>query len=250
MILYPNAKINLGLNILSKRDDGFHNLISVFYPLHNYFDILEIVPATKFLFTTSGLNIPGKSNLCEKAYALMNSKYDINPIHIHLHKNIPIGSGLGGGSSDASFVLKGINQLFNLNIDNHTLQNISLELGADCPFFIQNKVKLVSGIGDVMNDIDLDISDYEIRVINTGIHISTKEAFSNIVCDNTNNSLQNLVFLPIEKWKYSITNDFEKNIFNKYPKIKESKQKLYDSGAIYSSMTGTGSAVYGLFKKS
>jgi 4-diphosphocytidyl-2-C-methyl-D-erythritol kinase len=250
MILYPNAKINLGLNILSKRDDGFHNLISVFYPLHNYFDILEIVPATKFLFTTSGLNIPGKTNLCEKAYALMNSKYNINPIHIHLHKNIPIGSGLGGGSSDASFVLKGINQLFNLNIDNHTLQNISLEIGADCPFFIQNKVKLVSGIGDVMNDIDLDISDYEIKVINSGIHISTKEAFSEIVCDNTNNSLQNLVFLPIEQWKYSITNDFEKNIFNKYPKIKESKQKLYDSGAIYSSMTGTGSAVYGLFKKS
>jgi 4-diphosphocytidyl-2-C-methyl-D-erythritol kinase len=250
MILYPNAKINLGLNILSKRDDGFHNIISVFYPLHNYFDILEIVPATKFLFTTSGLNIPGKTNLCEKAYALMNSKYNINPIHIHLHKNIPIGSGLGGGSSDASFVLKGINQLFNLNIDNHTLQNISLEIGADCPFFIQNKVKLVSGIGDVMNDIDLDISDYEIKVINSGIHISTKEAFSEIVCDNTNNSLQNLVFLPIEQWKYSITNDFEKNIFNKYPKIKESKQKLYDSGAIYSSMTGTGSAVYGLFKKS
>jgi 4-diphosphocytidyl-2-C-methyl-D-erythritol kinase len=250
MILYPNAKINLGLNILSKRDDGFHNLISVFYPLHNYFDILEIVPATKFLFTTSGLNIPGKTNLCEKAYALMNSKYNINPIHIHLHKNIPIGSGLGGGSSDASYVLKGINQLFNLNIDNCTLQKISLEIGADCPFFIQNKVKLVSGIGDVMNDIDLDISEYEIRVINTGIHISTKEAFSEIVCDNTNNSLQNLAFLPIEKWKYSITNDFEKNIFNKYPKIKESKQKLYDSGAIYSSMTGTGSAVYGLFKKS
>ena len=250
MILYPNAKINLGLNILSKRDDGFHNLISVFYPLHNYFDILEIVPATKFLFTTSGLNIPGKTNLCEKAYSLMNSKYNINPIHIHLHKNIPIGSGLGGGSSDASYVLKGINQLFNLNIDNCTLQKISLEIGADCPFFIQNKVKLVSGIGDVMNDIDLDISEYEIRVINTGIHISTKEAFSEIVCDNTNNSLQNLAFLPIEKWKYSITNDFEKNIFNKYPKIKESKQKLYDSGAIYSSMTGTGSAVYGVFKKS
>jgi 4-diphosphocytidyl-2-C-methyl-D-erythritol kinase len=250
MILYPNAKINLGLNIISKRDDGFHNLISVFYPLHNYFDILEIVPATKFLFTTSGLNIPGKTNLCEKAYALMNSKYNINPIHIHLHKNIPIGSGLGGGSSDASFVLKGINQLFNLNIDNCTLQKISLEIGADCPFFIQNKVKLVSGIGDVMNDIDIDISEYEIRVINTGIHISTKEAFSEIVCNNTNNSLQNLAFLPIEKWKYSITNDFEKNIFNKYPKIKESKQKLYDSGAIYSSMTGTGSAVYGVFKKS
>ena len=250
MILYPNAKINLGLNILSKRDDGFHNLISVFYPLHNYFDILEIIPSTKFIFTTSGLNIPGKYNLCEKAYALMNSKYDINPIHIHLHKNIPIGSGLGGGSSDASFVLKGINQLFNLNIDNFTLQKISLEIGADCPFFIQNKVKLVSGIGDVMNDIDIDISEYEIRVINTGIHISTKEAFSEIVCNNTNNSLQNLAFLPIEKWKYSITNDFEKNIFNKYPKIKESKQKLYDSGAIYSSMTGTGSAVYGVFKKS
>ena len=250
MILYPNAKINLGLNILSKRDDGFHNLISVFYPLYNYFDILEIIPAKKFRFTTSGLNIPGKTNLCEKAYALMSSKYNVDPVHIHLHKNIPIGSGLGGGSSDASFVLKGINQLFNLNIDNNTLQNISLQIGADCPFFIQNKVKLVSGIGDVMKEIDLDLSEYEIRIINTGIHISTKDAFSEIVCDDANNSLQNLAFLPIEKWKESITNDFEKSLFNKYPKIKESKQKLYDSGAIYSSMTGTGSAVYGVFKKS
>ena len=240
MILYPNAKINLGLNILSKRDDGFHNLISVFYPVYNYFDILEIIPAKKFLFTSSGLNIP----------ALMSSKYNVDPVHIHLHKNIPVGSGLGGGSSDASFVLKGINQLFNLNIDNNTLQNISLQIGADCPFFIQNKVKLVSGIGDVMKEIDLDLSEYEIRIINTGIHISTKDAFSEIVCDDANNSLQNLAFLPIEKWKESITNDFEKSLFNKYPKIKESKQKLYDSGAIYSSMTGTGSAVYGVFKKS
>ena len=180
----------------------------------------------------------------------MSSKYNVDPVHIHLHKNIPIGSGLGGGSSDASFVLKGINQLFNLNIDNNTLQNISLQIGADCPFFIQNKVKLVSGIGDVMNEIDLDLSEYEIRIINTGIHISTKDAFSEIVCDDANNSLQNLAFLPIEKWKESITNDFEKSLFNKYPKIKESKQKLYDSGAIYSSMTGTGSAVYGVFKKS
>ena len=250
MILYPNAKINLGLNILSKRDDGFHNLISVFYPVYNYFDILEIIPAKKFLFTSSGLNIPGKTNLCEKAYALMSSKYNVDPIHVHLHKNIPIGSGLGGGSSDASFLLKGINQLFNLNIDNNILQNISLEIGADCPFFIQNKVKLVSGIGDVMNDIDLDLSEYEIRIINTGIHISTKDAFSEIFCDETNNSLHNLASLPIEKWKDSITNDFEKNIFKLYPKIKESKKKLYDSGAIYSSMTGTGSAVYGVFKKS
>ena len=250
MILYPNAKINLGLNILSKRDDGFHNLISVFYPVYNYFDVLEIIPAKKFHFTTSGLNIPGKTNLCEKAYVLMSSKYNVDPVHIHLHKNIPIGSGLGGGSSDASFVLKGINQLFNLNIDNNTLQNISLQIGADCPFFIQNKVKLVRGIGDVMNEIDLDLSEYEIRIINTGIHISTKDAFSEIVCNDANNSLQNLAFLPIEKWKESITNDFEKSLFNKYPKIKESKQKLYDSGAIYSSMTGTGSAVYGVFKKS
>ena len=167
-----------------------------------------------------------------------------------MHKNIPIGSGLGGGSSDASFVLKGINQLFNLNIDNNNLQNISLQIGADCPFFIQNKVKLVSGIGDVMKEIDLDLSEYEIRIINTGIHINTKDAFSEIICDDTNNSLQNLSFLPIEKWKDSITNDFEKNLFRKYPKIKECKQRLYESGAIYSSMTGTGSAVYAVFKRS
>jgi 4-diphosphocytidyl-2-C-methyl-D-erythritol kinase len=250
MILYPNAKINLGLNILSKRKDGFHNLISVFYPVYNYFDVLEIIPAKKFLFTSSGINIPGKINLCEKAYDLMSSRYNIDPIHIHLHKKIPIGSGLGGGSSDASFVLKGINQLFNLNIDTKILENNSLEIGADCPFFIQNKVKLVSGVGDILNDIAIDLSEYEIRIINTGIHISTKDAFSEIICDDTNNSIQNLAILPIEKWKDIITNDFEKNLFKKYPKIKESKQKLYESGAVYSSMTGTGSAVYGVFKKS
>jgi 4-diphosphocytidyl-2-C-methyl-D-erythritol kinase len=249
MILYPNAKINLGLNIESKRSDGYHNISSVFYPIYDCFDILEIVSSNSFLFTSSGISIPGSNNLCTKAYDLLKLKFNIPAVHIHLHKKIPIGAGLGGGSSDGAFVLKGLNDLFKLNISNKTLKDLALELGADCPFFIENEPKYITGIGDLMENIKLDLSMYEIRLVDSKIHINTKNAYSNIVPKSQKLKLSELIKKPIRLWKDLITNDFEQTVFKNYPKLSKVKENLYEKGAIFSSMTGTGSTIYGLFKK-
>ncbi|MDG2138592.1 MAG: 4-(cytidine 5'-diphospho)-2-C-methyl-D-erythritol kinase [Flavobacteriales bacterium] len=249
MILYPNAKINLGLNIESKRSDGYHNMSSVFYPIYDCFDILEIVSSNSFLFTSSGISIPGSNNLCTKAYDLLKLKFNIPAVHIHLHKKIPIGAGLGGGSSDGAFVLKGLNDLFKLNISNKTLKDLALELGADCPFFIENEPKYITGIGDLMENIKLDLSMYEIRLVDSKIHINTKNAYSNIVPKSQKLKLSELIRKPIRLWKDLITNDFEQTVFKNYPKLSKVKENLYEKGAIFSSMTGTGSTIYGLFKK-
>lgn len=249
MILYPNAKINIGLNITSRRSDGYHNISSVFFPISDCFDILEIVQSESFRFTSSGIHISDDINICEKAYILMKKKYQIPAVHIHLHKQIPIGSGLGGGSADAAFLLKGLNILFNLNIHVELLEELALGLGADCPFFIQNQPKYVSGIGDVMKNISIELSNYNIKLINSNIHISTIDAYSSIQPNHQSLSLQQLIEKPICKWKNFIKNDFEKNMFTKYPVLKEAKEELYAKGAVYSSMTGTGSVIYGIFHK-
>ena len=249
MILYPNAKINLGLNIESKRSDGYHNISSVFYPIYDCFDILEIVSSNSFLFTSSGISIPGSNNLCTKAYDLLKLKFNIPAVHIHLHKKIPIGAGLGGGSSDGAFVLKGLNDLFKLNISNKILKDLALELGADCPFFIENEPKYITGIGDLMENIKLDLSMYEIRLVDSKIHINTKNAYFNIVPKSQKLKLSELIKKPIRLWKDLITNDFEQTVFKNYPKLSKVKENLYEKGAIFSSMTGTGSTIYGLFKK-
>ena len=249
MILYPSAKINIGLNILSKREDNYHNISSVLYPILDCYDILEIKRSNKFLFTSSGLKIPGKKNLCQTAYEVFKNKFDISPVHIHLHKLIPIGSGLGGGSSDASFLLKGLNQIFNLKLSNSELEKVSKDIGADCPFFIENKAKYVTGIGDKMKKINLDLSNYIIKLTHSNINISTANSFSNIKANHQNLVTENLSDLPIESWKNEVSNDFENNVFEVYPQLKIEKEKFYLEGAIYSSMTGTGSTIYGIFKK-
>ena len=249
MILYPNAKINIGLNVESRRSDGYHNISSVFYPINQCFDILEIVESENFRFTSSGINVPDCINICEKAYKLMKVEYQIPSVHIHLHKQIPIGSGLGGGSSDGACTIKGLNTLFNLNIHTELLEELALKLGADCPFFIQNKPKYVSGIGDVMKNISIELSNYNIKLINSNIYISTIDAYSNIKPKDESLSLIKLIKRPIDLWKDSIKNDFERSIFNIHPVLKEAKEKLYSQGAIYSSMTGTGSVIYGIFNK-
>jgi 4-diphosphocytidyl-2-C-methyl-D-erythritol kinase len=249
MILYPNAKINLGLNIESKRSDGYHNISSVFYPIYDCFDILEIVSSNSFLFTSSGISIPGSNNLCIKAYDLLKLKFNIPAVHIHLHKKIPIGAGLGGGSSDGAFVLKGLNDLFKLNISNKILKDLALELGADCPFFIENEPKYITGIGDLMENIKLDLSMYEIRLVDSKIHINTKNSYSNIVPKSQKLKLSELIRRPIRFWKDLITNDFEQIVFKNHPKLSKVKENLYAKGAVFSSMTGTGSTIYGLFKK-
>ena len=249
MIVYPNAKINLGLNVLRKREDGYHDISSVFYPVKECVDILEIIKSEEFEFTNSGIEIPDGENLCEKAWKLLHTDFGIGNVTIHLHKQIAIGAGLGGGSSDASFTLKSLNELFDLNLNNKELEKYALRLGADCPFFIDNTPKLVEGIGEKMTSIDLDLSNYEIRLVNPDIHISTKQAYSGIVTKTPVLPVEKIIELPIIEWKGKLKNDFEESIFEKHLQLEGIKDELYKQGSIYSSMSGSGSIVFGIFEK-
>lgn len=251
MIVFPNAKINIGLNVVEKRIDGFHDIESIFYPVMELFDVLEIIKVDKLQFSSSGITIPGSEsdNLCLKAYQLIQSDYKISPVHIHLHKVISIGAGLGGGSSDAAFTLKALNQLFELNLTDEQLINYAKKLGSDCAFFIKNKPIYAFGKGDEFESIDLDLSNYEIKIEYPNIHIGTAEAYGGVTPKPSTNNLKELIQLPIAGWKNSIKNDFEDSIFFNHPQIKTLKDKFYNEGAIYASMTGSGSAVFGFFEK-
>lgn len=249
MVTFPNVKINLGLNILSKREDGYHNLQSIFYPV-DWCDILEIVKADSFHFEMSGLEIPGdsKDNLVVKAYELMKLKHKLGPVSIHLHKTIPTGAGLGAGSSNGVFALKMLNDIFELNLDKTVLLKYAEELGSDCPFFIENVPCHVSGRGDILEKVDFKLSDYWIKIVHPGLHISTKEAFANIV---PKPSLINLLSTSNEQdidFSKHFINDFEESLRESYPQLAQLKQELLNEGAIYASMSGSGSAIYGLFK--
>lgn len=246
MILFPNAKINIGLNILSKREDGYHNLETIFYPI-SWKDSLEIIKSKDQKFSSSGIDIPGEGNLCQKAYDLLDKDFNLEKVHIHLHKNIPIGAGLGGGSSDAAFTLMGLNKMFDLKLEVNDLKKYALELGADCPFFIENKPCLAKGIGEQLSEVSLNISDIYLLVVTPNIHVSTAMAYSGVVPKQPLVSLQKLISEPIADW--SMQNDFEEGIFSSEPKIKVLKDKMYDSGALYSSMSGSGSSVFGFFEK-
>ena len=249
MIVYPNAKINIGLNVLEKRADGYHEISSVFYPVKELVDILEIIPGEDFSFSSSGIAIPGNSNICAKAYDLLKADFDIENVQIHLHKQIPIGAGLGGGSADGAFTLKALNELFDLKLSNTELEKYALQLGADCPFFIENTQKYVTGKGEKMNEIDLDLSAYELKFIFPELHISTAEAYGGVILKNPETNLLYLMSKPIENWKGEVKNDFEISAFEKYPELEKMKEKLYADGAIYASMTGSGSVLYGVVLK-
>lgn len=250
MNFFPNAKINLGLNITEKRSDGFHAIESVFVPIP-WFDELEIIAskaATRF--TSSGIPIPGlaKDNLCLKAYYLLKSKYDIPEVNIHLKKNIPIGAGLGGGSADAAFVLKGLNSLFSLNISTFELEDFARLLGSDCAFFIQNKPVLAIEKGDVFKEIELDITKYYIVLVYPNEHVSTQMAYSGVVPKKPDYELIDRLSMPESDWKAFVHNDFEASIFGQLPHLKTIKSSLYEYGAFYAAMSGSGSTIYGLFK--
>lgn len=253
MISYPNAKINLGLNVLAKRDDGFHDIESVFYPVP-WRDILEISQEKKGIgqltFSSSGLEIPtdGSPNLCERVYQLLTDEFSLPSVRVHLHKVVPIGAGLGGGSADAAFTAKMLNEMFSLGIPDTQLEEIVGQVGSDCPFFIRNKPAFVSGRGEVLNPIDLDLSDYWIALVNPTIHIGTAEAYSGIVPKNPTASIKEVVRDDVSGWKEKLQNDFENHLFISHPLIEEIKTELYSAGAEFASMTGSGSTVYGLFK--
>ncbi|MGN0002543.1 MAG: 4-(cytidine 5'-diphospho)-2-C-methyl-D-erythritol kinase [Sphingobacterium composti] len=249
MISFANAKINIGLSITEKRSDGYHNIETIFYPVKMY-DVLEFGDSDSYSFEALGIDIPQDGvNLCTKAYQILQNDYTIRPISIKLLKNIPIGAGLGGGSSDAAFVLKALNELNNLGLTEEQLQQYASKLGADCSFFISNKPVFAEGIGTEFSSVDLDLSTYYIVVIKPEIHISTAEAYSNITPRIPKVDMRRAIQLPIQEWKYYITNDFELGIFEKYPLIQELKNKLYEKGALYASMSGSGSSVYGIFEE-
>lgn len=253
MVLFPNAKINIGLNVTEKRNDGFHNIESIFYPVFELYDVLEIVKCEELKFTSTGIEIPGskKDNLCLKAYQLLKQDFNISPVHIYLLKVIPIGAGLGGGSADAAFTLKGLNDLFDLKLTDEQLISYAQKLGSDCAFFIKNKPVYAFNKGDEFGDIELDLLTFEIKIEYPNIHIGTAEAYAGIQPKEPVKNIKSLIAeVPIENWKETIKNDFEESIFPNHPEIKELKEKMYKNGAVYASMTGSGSAVYGVFERS
>jgi 4-diphosphocytidyl-2-C-methyl-D-erythritol kinase len=252
MIVFPNCKINLGLHITGKRSDGYHNLETVFYPLQLQ-DALETISADEFQWQQTGIEIPGNfsENLIYKAWQLLKNDFPAIPnLSVHLHKIIPMGAGLGGGSSNGAFMLTLLNKKFNLNLSNEQLIEYALHLGSDCPFFIVNKPSFATGRGEVLEEISLGLSAYKILLINPGIHISTQEAFASLVLSTSKKSVKEIIHQPIFTWQTELKNDFESSVFPKYPHIKKIKEKLYENGALYASMTGTGSTVFGLFEKS
>ena len=251
MICFPNAKINLGLNIVSKRKDGYHNLETVFYPI-NIQDALEIIPAKdgKDSFVEAGIKIDSlpENNLVMKALQLVRKYYQIPALEIHLLKKIPFGAGIGGGSADASFMLKLLNSTFELSITNKELADLAVKLGADCPFFVYNRPMFAGGVGEILEEVSLSLSAYYLVLVKPDIHIPTCDAFAQVKPETPKTSLKEIIKLPVEEWKNVMVNDFEKSIFSKYPAIENIKQKLYSLGAIYSSMSGSGSSVYAIFK--
>jgi 4-diphosphocytidyl-2-C-methyl-D-erythritol kinase len=251
VIVFPNCKINLGLQVLGRRPDGYHNIRSVFYPLP-FRDVLEIIPSETFGFSISGLPVPGipSENLCIKAYHLLKSRLPgLPPVRIWLHKHIPMGAGLGGGSADAAFLLAAINSQFGLGLSEGELCEDALKLGSDCPFFVVNRPCLAEGRGEELKIVNLDLSPYSFMLVHPGIPISTSQAFAAISPSTPGEDLLDIVQQPLSSWRDRLINDFEEPAFKKYPWLQGIREKLYASGALYASMTGSGSSFFGIFEK-
>lgn len=258
MVVFPNAKINLGLNIICKRPDGYHELETSFYPI-GIRDALEILPIddphghdSGVTLTTSGISVDGsaENNICTKAWHLIRKDFpQLPPIHLHLHKAIPTGAGLGGGSADGAFTLRLLNSMFGLGIDEHTIATYALELGSDCPFFLLNLPCFASGRGETMTPSGLNLSDFSLLVIHPGIHVSTAEAFRGVKPAMPVRHIPDILAMPVDQWRDTLVNDFEHTVFPLFPEIATIRDLLYDAGAIYSSMSGSGSSVFGIFPK-
>ena len=254
MLTYPNAKINIGLNITERRPDGYHNIESVFYPI-NLQDAVEIKtidseePQGGYKLKVSGTILDGTpdDNLVVKAYQLLRKDFKFPPQAIHLYKHIPVGAGLGGGSSDAAAIIKMLNEKFALGLTSCQMQNYAVQIGADCPFFINNTPVYATGIGNIFTPVELSLQGKTIILVKPDIFVSTRDAYAHVTPCKPQTSLTDAIKLPLNEWKDAIANDFEKSVFIKYPEIAAIKDKLYDLGAVYASMSGSGSAVYGIF---
>lgn len=252
MILFPNAKINIGLDIINRRSDGYHDISTVIVPV-GWTDILELVPAagchTTLTVTGNHVDCPADKNLVMKAWRALENHigHDLPPTDIFLHKIIPDGAGLGGGSADASFTLIGANRLWNLNLTDNQLAVIAATIGADCPIFIYNRPMLASGTGTTLSPIDIDISRLNVAIIKPAGSVSTAEAYSGVVPHTPAIPLISRLSAPIDTWRQTVANEFESSVGDRLPIIRDIKKSLYDLRAVYASMSGSGSAVYGLF---
>ncbi len=253
MISFPNAKINLGLSVIEKRPDNYHNIETVFLPV-GLKDILEVVHNKdnnkSFVWNNTGIIVdaPAEKNICIKALELLKADYDIGSIQIHLHKSIPFGAGLGGGSADGASMLMLLNNLFELNLSKEHLKEYAVQLGADCPLFIDNIPQYATGIGDILKPVDLNIADYYFVLLVPDIHVSTPDAYKFVMPGQPEFSVKDVINLPVSEWKGKLVNDFEQSVFTQYPEIKKIKDYLYQIGAVYVSMSGSGSSVYGFFE--
>ena len=255
MIVYPNAKINIGLNVVEKRPDGYHNLETVFYPI-GLQDILEIqeidsdVPACGYRLKVTGTVLDGspEDNLVVRALKLLKRDFDLPPVSIGLYKHIPTGAGLGGGSADAAFTVKTLHERFKLELTIEQMENYCSQLGADCPFFIQNKPVFATGIGNVFHPVELNLKYKQLVLVKPDIFVSTKDAYAKVKVQHPKKQLPELLAQPIETWKDTVVNDFETSVFSKYPEIAAIKDQMYDLGAVYASMSGSGSSVFGIFE--
>lgn len=260
MILYPNAKINIGLNVLQKREDGFHNLETLFYPIQAS-DVLEIVEGKELSMHQYGIEYPGEpmDNLCVKAYHALKKDFDIPPVEIHLYKKVPVGAGLGGGSSDAAFTLMGLNDLFSLGLDKSRLAAYAATLGSDCAFFIYNRPMIGLGRGEILTPADITpLDDYEIRMVYPPYFVSTGTAYGGIIPRDKriaagekfdSRPLEEILRRDVSEWRGVVVNDFEPTVFAKIPQLAQYKEQLYADGAVYASMSGSGSAMFGIFRK-
>ena len=255
MVLFPPAKLNLGLHITGKREDGYHNLESVFLPIA-WTDMLEVVraedvPRGQARFTWTGLPIPGESqnNLVTRAHGLLANDHDLPGLSVHLHKILPMGGGVGGGSADGTYTLRAINEVCQLGLSDATLERHAAELGSDCPFFVQDRPALVRGRGEVVDplDSDLPLQDWWVVVANPGIHIGTAEAFADVLPKPRDTDWHQWTTVPVNRWHEHLQNDFERGAKIRHPKIGALLEALTQAGAGYAQMTGSGSTVFGLF---
>ncbi len=251
MVSFPHCKINLGLNVIARRQDGFHDIETCFFPIP-WTDILEIIPAQELKVDVTGLTIPGQieENLCVKAYTLLKKDFDLSPVHIHLHKLLPTGAGLGGGSSNAAFALRMINEIFQLNLSAGKLAGYASVLGSDCTFFTQENAMMGTGRGEILNPVNVSLKGKFLILVKPDIHVATAVAYAGVTPRSSSQSLREVIEkMPFENWKEFLFNDFESNVFKKFPQISELKNRLYEAGAVYASMSGSGSSVFGIFNQ-
>lgn len=256
MVVFPCCKINLGLNVVERRTDGYHNLETVFYPipLHDNLEVITVKHASQpYLLHKTGLHVEGadENNLVVKVYNLLREDYEqIPPVEIWLHKRIPSGAGLGGGSSDAAFMMRLLNEQYGLGMDDEDIEYRLSRLGADCPFFYHSRPAFATGIGDQLMPIDFDLAGWNFLLVKPNIHVSTREAYSMVRPRPSSESLLQSLSRPVDTWRDTVKNDFEYSVFQHYPEIAAIKQTLYDMGASYASMSGSGSSVFALFERS